>query len=122
MTDHDHPHCAGCILAIRHDLERPTMTDTEAREALREAAETYMVHVQALACDHDGAGGGTHTGCPEALGLRAALAVAAETALRAAADAINLLDSMVRSGERHSDASLLVVRAGRAALASEDRP
>jgi hypothetical protein len=43
-------------------------------------------------------------------------------ALRDIGNAISLLDSMVRSGERHSDASLTAVRAARAALAAAREP
>ena len=41
---------------------------------LQATAKAYMEHVQALACDHSGAMAGTHTSCPEALALTAALA------------------------------------------------
>jgi hypothetical protein len=40
---------------------------------IEEAAETYVAHVQSLACDHSESKAGTHTGCPEALTLRDAL-------------------------------------------------
>ena len=45
-----------------------------AGAGLREAAEAFALHVQSLACDHGGAKGGTHTGCPERLALNATLA------------------------------------------------
>ena len=41
--------------------------------ALVQAAAEFMSHVQSIACDHDGALGGTHTGCPERLKLDDAL-------------------------------------------------
>jgi hypothetical protein len=45
----------------------------EERRALRAAAKRYVNHVQETGCDHENAGAGTHTSCPPALALIAAL-------------------------------------------------
>ena len=63
-------------------------------DPVREAAMAFMSHVQSLACDH-GTNAGTHTTCPEAMTLYAALSVPAPTL--PALDAETLARALIRA-------------------------